>query len=147
MIQGEFSVMISQFSLDPKEIGISREEQRKFQGGKWTIPMRSFKTKTDRAYLRYMIRLYEKEVSKKNLQSVYEYIMTLVTELSEYRNSILHSGLANTKLKIKLQTVFPIFILYFRRTIIHYIADNPTMEYKDILTKIYMDGKQLRNGL
>lgn len=147
MIQGEFSVMISQFSLDPKEIGISREEQRKFQGGKWTIPMRSFKAKTDRAYLRYMIRLYEKEVSKKNLQSVYEYIMTLVTELSEYRNSILHSGLANTKLRIKLQTVFPIFILYFRRTIIHYIADNPTMEYKDILTKIYMDGEQLRSGL
>lgn len=143
-LKRDFSISASSHSISHKELGLTRNEQNTLVGHPEKIPMRKYKSRTKNLpYLKELIYCYERHASKRNLKSIHTENLSLMSEAQEYRNSIIHSGQANLKLRHKLQTVFPRLVVKFRWTIIQGIKDNPSTKYSDILLRLYKEGKLL----
>lgn len=122
--------MIGLTDNEAKEIFNSTKCEKKDFNWKHYLP----KLKHD--FFKDVVVNYLKLSSKKESLSWRNYFSNIAQELSDYRNSELHSGLINEFSRVKLNFILPDIMNLIRWEIIHSAEQNPTLEYTQLIDQL-----------
>ncbi|MDQ6722778.1 MAG: hypothetical protein M3Z01_00725, partial [Thermoproteota archaeon] len=131
-----FSVL--PFFFDYKQVGLKEEDLfvsttglAKIWNPNFNIVL--FESKITSPFLKFAINYYNDFDSKSQLKKWNQYFQSLMLELYEFRNTLLHTGKVNEYSKIKLDFVLPLLINKVRWDLIYACKDNPNLDFKELI--------------
>jgi len=139
----DFVNTVSGFNIAPASIGLTSKEQQFIMRNPMTINPNNYKKKIKRPFVSELIKLYQKNASKRNLSQVKEYYMSLLTEGHELRNMMIHRGEAHPKVEMKMKLLFPLLVTRFRKNIIDELKKYDGTDFSEVLVKLNERGMSL----
>lgn len=139
----DFASTVSPFSIDSNSIGLTNREQEYIFSNRYEINPNKYKAKIKRPFVSELIKLYEKNASRRNLSQVKEYYMSLLTEGYELRNMMIHRGETHPKVELKMKLLFPLLVARFRKNLIDELKKYDGTDFSEVLVKLNERGISL----
>jgi hypothetical protein len=130
--------LVCDFYFDYKQVGLEEDDIFIPAGGamkKWNpeLNITLLESKIKSPFLKFVIDYYKKYDSKEQLEKWRQYFQSLMLELYEYRNLVLHTGKINEYAKLKLEVALPELINKARWELINACRKNPTLNFKELI--------------